>query len=500
MKLKITILKLIHSSSKKAIPLRALFIHFLLRINPIRKLIISKKIIIRNMDLEFLSFIIVFSLLIFSVNFILLYKNYITKDNLYIIIPILCFTFWALNCIYYLNTELYSFLGVFYDPDFRVFYYAGKQIFKDPKRLYRDPRYVYLPSFAIFFAFTFSLLPLQISYYAFYIFSFITGILAILEFNKILILMDVKQKFHRFIFLFIISNGYFIWIIFFFNQFKFLVFLILLLIIKREIYYRKEGKVKNKQYYILTYGLFIFMLGMSPFFIFLLFIYIFFDIRLKEMFNRRNIEKYLIIIVWFTIQNITFFLYPSQIFQVLKGYNRPVREVYGATPIYLMGIIELNSSEMRVVNNIYTGILTIITLILILIKKMNIEKKISFFLLTYIFFGVVSHPLLSAYICFSFVLLLFVPFLKQNVKGWEFIKKNNIFLIGISSILGIFLYLRNVFTDIFLQMILELGFGVFGLYGLFVLHMIMLICLFLLYMKKYYDKNNDIKNNNFKMC
>jgi len=241
------------------------------------------------------------------------------------------------------------------------------------------------------------------------------------------------------------------------------------------------------------------MLGMSPQFVFLLFIYVFFDIRLKEMFNRRNIEKYLIIIVWFTVLNITFVLYPSQIFKVLKGYDLPVKVAKFSAPLYLFGIIEWNESEMKLVNDIFTGILTIITLILILIKKMNIEKKFSFFLLAWIFFGVVSSTILNTHICFSFVLLLFVPFLEQNVKGWEFIKKNNIFLIGIISILGIFLFTRSFFISVFVPMMHAVDFGVFELYRLFVLHMIMLICLFLLYMKKDYDKNNDIKKNNFKM-
>ena len=445
------------------------------------------------MEFALLIFIISF-LITFCMFFFCLHRKYIRKDNLYIIIPIISFSLWAFLCFYYLNTVWYKQNEELWSPDFQVFYSGGQQILKNPADLYKVPRYLYLPSFAIFFAVTFSLLPFQISFYSFYIFNYLTGVFAILEFNRILNLMDVKKKAHRFIFLIVISNGYSIWVIFFLNHFKFLIFLILLFIIRREIYVRKEGNNKSRAYYILNYGLFIFILGMAPYFIFLLLIYFFKDIQLKDKFKREKVEISLIVILWFIIQNFTFILFPSQIFDVLNGLNRPAEEVRGAYPLYLKDIIDLTSSQMEIVNYIYIGILAICTLILILIKKLNIEQKFSLFLLTYLFFGIISYPPLIAYNCFSFILFLFVPFLKQNLKGKEFVYKNLVFLIGITSIFLINNDL-NFLSFTFFNIILY-DFGTFGIFRLFVLHMIMLICLFVLYIKKDYIKENKMKKLN----
>lgn len=440
------------------------------------------------MDLIFLIIIIIFSLVIFFISLFCLHRNYFSKEYLYLIIPLLFFSFWAFHCINYLNTEKLKEMGGFWDPDFRVFYNAGQQILKNPADLYKVSRFLYMPSFAIFFAFTFSLLPYNISFYTFYFINYLSGVFAILEFNRILILMDLRKRSHRFIFLIIISNGYLLWIIFYFNHFKFIVFLILLFIIRREIQYRKEDKEKNNQYYILTYGLFVFLLGMSPYFIFLLFIFLFQDIKLKVLVKKESLKLYLIIILWFVIQNITFLLYPSQIFEFFKGFNRPEEEVRGSYPLYLKDFLDVKDYEMRFISYVFTGILGIITLILILNRTQNIEYKFGFFLLAFLFFGVISHPPLIAYISCSFVLFLFVPFLKQDVKAYDFMKKNSVPLIGMISILGIFLFTNGFFFWVFFPSIHELEFGIFETYRLLVLHIILLISIFLLYMDKYVKK------------
>ncbi|MFX1504080.1 MAG: glycosyltransferase family 87 protein [Promethearchaeota archaeon] len=376
-------------------------------------------------------------------------------------------------------------MGEFWAPDFEVFYAAGKQILKNPAELYYVPRFLYLPSFAIFFAFTFSLLPFHTSFYLFYIVNYIAGILAILEFNRILILMGLKKKAHRFLFLIIISNGYLLWIIFFFNHFKFIMFLILLFIIRREIKYRKEEKEKNIQYYILNYGLFVFLLGMAPYFIFLLFIYLFQQIKLKNIFKKESFKMFFILLFWFTVQNITFIFYPSQIFEFLKGFRRPVEETRGAYPLYMKDFIDISSSRMEDISYIFLGILIIITVILILNKNEYIEIKFGLFLLAYLFFGVFSHPPLISYICCSFVLFLFVPFIKQDLKGYEFIKKNSLILIGLISIMGISLFTNNFFYWVFFPDLNEQDFGIFDTYRLLGLHIIMLISILTIYVIKY---------------
>ena len=131
----------------------------------------------------FITIIFILYLIVFlCFYFLYLNKNYLSKGNLYLLIPIICFIVWG----------LYS--GHFYIGDYKTFYLAGRQILINPADLYKAPSYVYLPSFAIFFAVTFSLLPFRVSLFAFILFNYIIGVVAILEFNKILILMDVKKK------------------------------------------------------------------------------------------------------------------------------------------------------------------------------------------------------------------------------------------------------------------------------------------------------------------
>ncbi|TFG25529.1 MAG: hypothetical protein EU529_00525 [Promethearchaeota archaeon] len=423
-----------------------------------------------------ISFLIEF----FFISFFFFNQNYLSKENLYLLIPIICFIGWGL-----IGGHAYKF-------EFYCYYGAGRTILTNPADLYKVINYFYLPSFAIFFAFTFSLLPPIPSFYAFILFNYITGVLFILEFNKILILMDVKKKEHRFLFLILISNGAYIWLLLYGNQTKFLVLLILLLIIRRELQYRREGKEKNRNYYILNYGLFIFMLGISPYFVFLLFIYVFQEIQLKDLFKKENVEIYFIVVLWFVIQNFTFILYPSQIFEALDGFNLPGTYIERHSPFYLKYLIILTAAQMQVLIYLFAVILTIITIVLIHIRRLNIEKKFSFFLLAYLFFGVTPVPELVAHICLCFVLLLFVPLLKQDFTGYEFIHKNKVFLIGVISFLLInyinFLRLFPIYIEAFGR---QIFIGVFVAYALITLYTIMILCLITLYKKKNNIINED---------
>jgi len=412
--------------------------------------------------------LVIFLLVFFCISFFCFNQNYLSKENLYLLIPILCFIGWGLISRNYYKLDVFQ------------FYRFGRQILINPADLYKNGGFVYLPSFAIFLAFTFSLLPLGASIFAFILFNYITGVFAVLEFNKILILMDVKKKEHRFIFLFLFSNGYYITVIVFYNHFKFLVLLILLIIIRREIQYRREGKEMDRKYYILNFGLFIFVLGMSPYFVFLLFIYVFQEIQLEDLFKKENVEKYFIVILWFIIQNFTFILYPWQIFQALNGINFPVTFIEDHTPFYLRYLIVLTAAQMRVLIYVFAIILAIITMVLIYIRKLNIEEKFSFFLLAYLFFGITSHILIITHVCLSFVLLLFVPLLKQDLIGYEFFHKNKVFLIGIIS----FLLINHIYM-------LRNYIGAFLTIGLITLYSIMLICLYTLYIKKNTITNED---------
>ena len=119
--------------------------------------------------------------------------------------------------------------------DFFIVYKTGKLIFDKPADLYKpEHMYSYLPVFAMFLSITFSLLPFNIANYSFYIMNIFLGMLFTLEFNRILVLMDVKEKMHRFLFLMIISNGMIIFQLFFLNQFKYIIGVIILFVLKRQ--------------------------------------------------------------------------------------------------------------------------------------------------------------------------------------------------------------------------------------------------------------------------
>lgn len=180
-------------------------------------------------------------------------------NKVYIIIPAICVIFWA----FYFFIKIHSFLS--YDKywDFGIFYEAGQQIFANPRELYNVPNFLYFPSAALFFAIFISIKPIYISYYLFYIFNIITGIFFVYLCDRIFLLMELKYKSHKFIFLLILSNGWFLHGIFYFSQTKLLVGLIIAFIIKREIEYRIDKREKDWRYFLINNGLFIFGIGMA---------------------------------------------------------------------------------------------------------------------------------------------------------------------------------------------------------------------------------------------
>ncbi|MFX1277590.1 MAG: hypothetical protein ACFFBP_23295 [Promethearchaeota archaeon] len=372
--------------------------------------------------------------------------------------------------------------------DFTAFYEAGKKVLSDPENLYEwetaDP-YLYLPSLAISFSITLSLLPYLPAYFIFYIINYIAGILSILEFNKILKMMNVKKEMHRLIFLFIIANGYLVYIQFYFNQFKYLLFIIFLVIIRREIQFRLEEREKNHRYYLINYTLFVYAIGLAPYFIFTLFIYIFNDIKFQDLIEKENLKKYCILIVLFLLENFLFLIYPNLIFEFLKGFTRPGEERVKIKMLYLKGLIDVSASRMEKITYISIAILTALTILLILVKNLKIEEKFSYFFLAYLFVGVFSYPILLGLMLFSFTLLLFVPFLNQKARGKEFIKENKFLLIGLLSIATMFFITDDFILYQFFPGYFELELGIIDKSKMFILHIIMMICLGTLYIQKY---------------
>ena len=350
------------------------------------------------------------------------------KRKSYIIIPFLCLTFYLCLLFY-----VYAFFSVDF-INMKIYHPTFKNVLNNPRDIYMDLEgmfdYYYLPSFACFFSFL-GLLDLFTASYIYLIILYISSLLIILLFDKILILLNLKNKWIRLLFLLIISNG---WVIF--NQFrelqtKIIVCLIFLYVIEREIDYRINDKEKKIGYYIINYGLFIFGLGITPNLIFLFVIYLFHEIRIDTLFKRINIAKYLIVISIFLIENFLFFIYPELIFKFLNGINFPAQ--YNSILSLCLSPFQIsNEFLLNYIRLLLILITILITILLTVNSKLLIEWKFSIFCLSLLYLDIYKgYALLQ--ILLPFVLLLLVPFIKQEVSIKKFVEENYIMLIGFLS-------------------------------------------------------------------
>ncbi|MFX1384038.1 MAG: hypothetical protein ACFFBP_16495 [Promethearchaeota archaeon] len=414
------------------------------------------------------------------------------KENTYLIIPMFCIIIWA---ILYLISSFYNphetnFQFIYFD--FQIWYRAGQQIYRDPSKLYStyfgyDISYTWTPCWATLFAISISLMPYAIGYFTLYVINIIVGMLFIREFNKILMLLKVKRKLHRFLFLIIISNGFLLLNLFRQNQTKFIVGLILFFILRKEIQYRKGDLNKDLKYNLINYGLFVFALGMAPYFIYLLLIYMFHDIKFKDLLKKENIKIYSIVVFMFIFQNILFLIYPNLIFEFLEGFFKNVNFFI----FYLNEWIIFSDIEITLINIIFSIILFVITLILIINKKLTLEVKFGYFSLFAIFFGLFANRVLM--ILLPSILILFIPFMKQDETGFDFIKENIILLTGFLAIAGIYLNVNPETIYLITIFIIPASQG-FGLMLIIYLRWIILLILMLLSFLLLYMKNRDLIN------
>ncbi|MFX0132327.1 MAG: hypothetical protein ACFFDN_01645 [Candidatus Hodarchaeota archaeon] len=357
------------------------------------------------------------------------YRNDFIKENFHLIIPFLCIVFWGLLYLYVVGFILGR------EFDFGVYYEGGKQIQKNPEDLYKVSGYAYLPARAFLYSITFSLFPLIIAASIHYVLVFIFGFLYIREFDKILILMDLKEKIHRFPLLLIISNGTYVLTQFEYNQEKFLIAFLLFFILRRELLFRKEEMTKDLKYYLINYGLFVYIVAIAPYLLLIIVVYIFHDIKLNELFSKFNLKKYGICVGMFFIQNFLLILYPNLIIDFLLSESTVQLE----GDLYIMLI--------------YIMFLSILPLILIIKKDLSIEARFGWFFFVWIFVGrwgaskVIVYPL-------SF--LIFLPFLDiedKTLKG--FIFNNNLISIGLSAVIILFFIPREVILYYFVPALLE---------------------------------------------
>jgi len=358
-----------------------------------------------------------------NVQYLIFIMKIFLRKNFHLLLAILCIALWALYFLLRVNFNLQE------QSDVRIFYLAGKILFSDPEKLYNIGGYFYLPSFALFMSVSFSLLPYNIAIYSFYAFNFILGTLFTIEFDKILKLENIENKFHRFLFLITLSNGWIVYGMFFFNQSKYLVSVLLILLIKREIEYTKGGKERDLQFYIINFNLIIFAIAMVPQFIFFLFVYIFYQLKPTRVFDKEVLKKCGLILLIFIAQNFLFFIYPNLILEFLQGINDVIDIWYLREWIF-------SSKNFLIVFAIIGIVIEFFIFLIIILKDLIMIEK----------FGYISISMMVFLIYFGegnliiiepFIMMLYTPFLQKEEKGIFFIRNNKFVLLGLMSIAGL---------------------------------------------------------------
>ena len=407
------------------------------------------------------------------------------KDNLYLIVPFACIAFYALII-------LLRFDFVPYQGDFETFYNAGNQIINDPSRLYDVPAFLYMPAFACVFT-IFTPFEFITAYYIYYALNYVFAILMILEFNKILKLMNLDKKFYRFLFLLIIANGWLVYYQFYQNQTKFMVTLILLFIIRRELQFRRDSRKKDFKYYLINYSLFIFALSMVPHLIFLLLIYLFYEVEIKDIFKKENVQNYLLIIIIFILQNILLFIYPNLISGFLfQGLNFEIWAPQQNTfyQFYLREFLYADEFLLQIDKITSTIIIGVFTVYLILNREYKIEIKFSLFSLGFLFLNA-FNSLNTVIILLPFCCLLFMKYIQPEENLKNFIKQNLILIIGLGSIVLISFMPRSRSIFNYLPLLNQIPWLFFVNLRWILLLGIMVISLIILYIKW---KTNFLKN------
>ncbi|MHA1755267.1 MAG: hypothetical protein ACTSVV_00755 [Promethearchaeota archaeon] len=353
----------------------------------------------------------------------------VAKDKIYLIFACICPFIWGFYWLYYKNFIIYNRYW-----DFMIFYFVGIQVLTDASLLYSQPHFYYLPSFAMIFTLYALVIPYVIAYYISYFMNIIFSMLFLRELDKILMLLNLKKKNYRFILLLLAANSWFLYFTFTFVQTKIFVGLVILYILRRELEADKKNIQKNRAFYIISYSLIVFAVGMAPSLILLLLIYFFYGINFNNIIKKENIEKFILILLIFLIQNIYFLFFPGAILDFLGGINW-ITSNKGTRCCFLY------ENPLPFLNNIYfsiisTILLLIFTVILIWKKTISLERKIGLFSTFYLFFGMYNCFTLF-HILISFSLLLYVPYLNKKDKFSKLVKNNKPLLISLMAVGGI---------------------------------------------------------------
>lgn len=423
------------------------------------------------------------------------------KDNMYMVIPFSCITFMAFIA---LIKDGFTLIPA---ADFPTFYYVARFIFTQPDQIYfleqyNSQRYVYTPFFATIIA-PMGLLTFEQAHWFFFFLILIITALCLVLFDRILILKNVNNKSHRLLILLALSNG-----IIFVQMFDCLTGRIftafgLIWFLKREIEYRELNKNRKSPKFVFTQMmLLVFAIGMTPPYVFLFILYLFHDVKFKEIINKFQIKRYLLVIASFFIQNfmliVIILINPESIPKLLNETTRRGHLSLPVNSIYLSySSIEENRyrdpvnaiSIFLYVISIYFYVraefyflsitLTIIATVIIHSRKnLSIEKKFGYWALISLFVFTFNEDRYFV-ILLPLIALLFLDneFIECD-EIIDFIKENYLLLLGYICILLLYfmppihylirlfpiliqvplaiLYLRYVFIYIIIIIVLSL--------------------------------------------
>lgn len=307
------------------------------------------------------------------------------KKKKYLLVIFACVIFWALLALIRDSFNLY---GI--DSD--SFYNAGKSIFSDVESVYTEGFY-YLPIFAVLYSFI-SMFPFWLSEWILFFILLLFSFLSIITFDKILTLKSIENPF-RFLFLFISFNGHTWFIQFDLLNVKIIVLFLFLLFLKREIDVKNKENERGIRFLIMQLLILNLIISMLPYFFFLVIIYVFHEVHIKEVFKLHQIKKYCIFLSVFFLLNFSVFLNPKLFIYFLNGLEFGEYSFLNYDSLTPQAIIEedilfrtnfflwvelilgfkINTSLLSIV------LLSIVTVALLILKDLTLEKKIGYFIL-----------------------------------------------------------------------------------------------------------------------
>ena len=146
-------------------------------------------------------------------------------------------------------------------------------------------------------------------------------------------------------------------------------------------------------------------------------------------------------------QNYLFLLYPNLIAGFLSGLIFPSQSL-GEPYVFYFFLPTFVSLSMRTTLTLIIAIfLLIMAIIITIMPKLNLQQKFSYYALFHFTFS----PFRTYYflaLLLPLVMIIYIPFLKDNDNFFTFIKKNILFIIG-SSAIAIYLLYIDYFSGIF---------------------------------------------------